>query len=118
MKKGHRRKRHKPLQVDKTPQTFLRLCHRCFTLNESPKEIFKCAKCESQFGAIVYKGNVDELNPEIYQEDEALMEAINDFEGVDNLDRTEQNAAEEDLDDEDDDDKGETPPLSGLRVLW
>ena len=52
MKSRERHKKHLLAPQPEFPSKSglnLRLCHRCLYLNESPEEIKKCGRCESQF---------------------------------------------------------------------
>ena len=96
----------------------LRLCHRCFCLNESSKPILKCIQCERSF--LITPSELkadDELRASI--EDDPVEQALEDFE-------TDSKPVDaKDLDDELDDDEEEAESnkkkamaLSGLSVRW
>jgi|688.fasta_scaffold226284_2 hypothetical protein len=86
------------------PDTFFRLCHHCFYLNEADQEISRCTKCETKF--------ISNSEDENYGF-ETIDEDLEELAGEGNIIT---------LRDEDDSAEGEhpvpSPKLNGLNVKW
>ena len=106
-----------------SPNTYLRLCHRCLFLNESSQNILKCSRCESVFNSASAVEVDKDLNLEMGSDEDPIQEAIADFEsekasGSDDRRSPNSEEAADGHDSDEDGTESRVRPISGLSVLW
>lgn len=125
--KRRKKSRHTALKFlvkdNYSPDTYLRLCHRCLFLNEDSKYIEKCSRCESQFMEFVGDNNTKYKEEEFESEEDPIQEALADFEAErvkdgEDLEGGAKEDSSEDSDSEGQNRRNRLRPISGLSVLW